>query len=284
MPVKAQQMAHAVRASEADPAVKAFDDTSLALANSPAADAPLALFLPGTGGKPVNALALLHVIADQGYRVIGLSYDDTPAVAQVCPGDPDPDCSAAFREMRVYGTGNSRKISNPPAEAIVARLVALLRKLDRDVPGEGWGRYLDGSQPRWDRMIVSGLSQGAGMAAFIAKQHTVRRVVLFSSPWDTTGADRRPAAWLSTRSATPPERWYAEYHVRENTAPLIIAAYSALAIPHANIRAFALDLPHPDDGSRPSNQNPNPYHGSTIHDARYADQWRAMYGKASEVP
>ena len=54
-----------------------------------------------------------------------------------------------------------------PAESIVARLVAALRALDRQAPREGWGAYLDGDQPRWDRILVSGLSQGAGMAAFI---------------------------------------------------------------------------------------------------------------------
>ena len=37
------------------------------------------------------------------------------------------------------------------------------------------------------------------MAAYIARQHEVKRVVLFSSPWDFTGADRTPRALAERR-------------------------------------------------------------------------------------
>jgi hypothetical protein len=268
--------AHYIVPSEADPAVKQFDDPSIGIASAGLPmDAPLAVFLPGTGGKPADALSLLRTIARQGYRVLGLEYDDVPAVAQECPRDPDPDCSAAFRDMRVNGRGSSRAVVlNTVAEAIIPRLVAALRLLDKAAPDEGWGRYLAGDQPRWERIVVSGLSQGAGMAAYMAKQHEVRRVVLFSSPWDFTGRERRPAPWLSRPSATPQGRWYAEYHRREDTAPLIAAAYAALAIPAGNIRIFDRDLPHD-----PRTRGRNPYHGSTIQDPGYAPQWRAMFGR-----
>jgi pimeloyl-ACP methyl ester carboxylesterase len=270
---------HQVKPSLADPGVKAFDEPSIALVEKQVApDAPLAIFLPGTNGLPANTETILAVMAGQGYRVIGLEYDDAPAVVQVCPRDPDPACSARFREMRITGTGpGTRDVRNPSAEAIVPRLVATLKALAAAAPDEGWGQYLDGDQLRWDRILVSGLSQGAGMAAYIAKQHAVRRVVLFSSPWDFTLPERRPAEWLATPSATPMTRWFAEYNKRENTAPLIRAAYAALKIPSANISAFDLDLP---PNVRFSGENP--YHGATIHDPRYAPQWRAMFGKASD--
>lgn len=262
--------------SAADPRVHNFDEPSLALVGAHVhANAPLAIFLTGTGGRAANGpRALLETIADQGYRVLALEYDDMPAVVELCTRDPDPACSADFREMRIYGTGRSRAVSNPPAEGIVARLVAALRALERNAPGQGWGAYLDGDQPRWDRILVSGLSQGAGMAAFIAKQHLVYRVVLFSSPWDWTGPDRHPAPWLSGPSATPMDRWQAEYHRRERTASSILAAYRALGIPADHIRVFNRDLPRnaPDNG--------NPYHPSTVRDPGYEPQWRAMYGRA----
>ena len=262
--------------SAADPRVHDFDEPSLALTGSHVrANAPLAIFLTGTGGHPATGPRHLYAtIADQGYRVLALEYDDMPAVAELCPRDPDPACSADFREMRIYGTGRSRAVSNPPAEGIVARLVAALRALDRQAPGQGWGAYRDGDQPRWDRILVSGLSQGAGMAAFIAKRHAVYRVVLFSSPWDWTGRDHHPAPWLSGPSATPMDRWQAEYHRRERTAPQLAAAYRLLGIPADHIYVFNRDLPRnaPDNG--------NPYHGSTVRDRGYEPQWRAMYGRA----
>lgn len=263
--------------SQADPQVRQFDLPNLIFSRGKAdKGAPLALFLPGTGGRPDYAAPFLRTIAEQGYRVIGLSYDDTPAVAQLCPRDPDPGCSLKFREVRTFG-GSGGPVSNPDNEAIVPRLVSLLRTLDKEHPDEGWGDYLDASgQPAWGRILVSGLSQGAGMAALIAKRYPVYRVVLFSSPWDTAGPDRRPAPWLSARSATPPERWWAERHAREVTTELIAAAYRALGIPKDQILVFNGGLPPQRETAR---ANPNPYHGSTVRLPEYADKWRLMYGR-----
>ena len=280
VPLPAPLLERRILPSEADPAVKQFDDPAIAITlPGLSRDAPLAVFLPGTNGRPEHALELLRVIAAQGYRVLGLQYDSSPAVVRLCPRDPDPACSAKFREMRVSGTGGPAPVANSIAEAIVPRLVAALRALDRREPDQGWGGYLDGDQPRWDRLVLSGLSQGAGMAAFIAKQHKLRRVVLFSSPWDFTGPDKQPAPWLSLPSATPMDRWHAEYNRRELTAGQIARAYAALAIPPANIRIFDLDLPADVPGDRG-----NPYHAITIGDLRYAPQWQAMYGNAADPP
>ncbi len=263
--------------SQADPAVKQHDETNIVIMpQDHAATVPLAIFLPGTGGRPQNAAALLRTIAGQGYRVIGLSYDDQPSLSMVCPMQPDPACSGRFREMRTFGRGPA-PVDNPPAEAINARLVALLKYLAREHPGDNWGVYLSADgHPEWSRILVSGLSQGAGMAAFIAKFYPVYRVVLFSSPWDTTGRDQHPAPWLSRPSATPPERWWAERHARENTTELIAHAYSALGIPKNHILIFNGGL-----GPAQHSKGENPYHVSTIGNPEYRSEWREMYGTAS---
>ena len=150
-----------VKPSAADPRVKAFDDPSVIM--TPAASTPttpLVLFLTGTGGKPEWSVDFLKVVAGQGYRVISLAYNDEPAVSQVCPRDPDPKCSGDFREMRLYGDGPSTKVSNPVAESIQVRLVALLSLLAKGRPAEGWGGYLKDGATDWSRIVVSGLSQG----------------------------------------------------------------------------------------------------------------------------
>jgi hypothetical protein len=265
--------------SEADPAIRSFDDPNIVIAPPGLPDdAPLAVFMPGTAGKPEFGLTILKAIAAQGYRVIGLQYENVPAVVQLCTDDPDPDCASDFREMRLLGTGKSKTVSNSPAESIVGRLVSALRYLDRTAPAEHWGRYLKGNEPRWGEILLSGQSQGAGMAAWIAKRHAVRRVVLFSSPWDTTGRDNHPAPWLSERSATSPSRWQAAYNSRENTAALIQAGYAALRVPAANIHVFTLDLP---DGAA---KGGNPYHPIGIRDERYAPVWKIMFGRGSDRP
>jgi hypothetical protein len=76
-------------------------------------------------------------------------------------------------------------------------------------------------------------------------------------------------------SATPPERWFAEFHRREKTAALIAQAYQALQIPPNHIRVFALDLP-----SGFKVRGDNPYHSSTIKVAGYAPEWEFLFGRS----
>jgi pimeloyl-ACP methyl ester carboxylesterase len=231
------------------------------------------LFLPGTGGDPEGYWRVLRTVAADGYRVIGLEYNDVPAVAQVCPQNPDPACSGSFREERIFGDATNAPVDEPQDETIVNRLIKLIDYLDRQHPDEGWGRYLDGGKPDWSKFVVSGHSQGAGHAAYVAKKHSVARVVLFSSPWDDYGPDHKVAPWIPEKAATPPELWFAEYHEREDTRDLIEAAYAALPILKDNLFVFNLGLA-PD-------QNPdgeNPYHVSTVLNTGYVPQWRAMFG------
>lgn len=266
-----------VTPSATDPAIARFDRPNYIVFRKGARPtAELVVFLPGTGGKPENAALLLGVVAGLGYRVIGLEYDDVPAVAQVCPKNPDPDCSAEFRRERIFGDAAAAPVTNSPAEAIVNRLVKLIQFLDRRHPDEAWGGYLLDGVPDWSRIVVSGLSQGAGMAAYIAKEKAVARVVLFSSPWDNFGPARRLAPWITGKSATPPERWFAEYHARENTAALIAKAYRALEIPPANIRVFDLGLP-PDMTGKGRN---DPFHASTIMNPGYGADWQFLFGRS----
>lgn len=263
-----------IKPSDADPAVHAFDEPNLVAVPSQVADgARLAVFLPGSNGRPDNVRLLLAVIASAGYPTIGLEYNDEPSVVQVCPRRPDPGCSADFRQQRVFGNAGKPPVDNAPEEAIVRRLVMLLRYLNRQQPEAHWDGYLDGDEPKWSRIVVSGLSQGAGMAAYIAKKRTVARVVLFSSPWDFYGSQRTLAPWLSGPSETPPDRWFAEVHRRENTASLITQAYRLLAIPDDHVRVFDLDPPGGGSG-------PNPFHGSTVKLPGYVPDWQWLYGSA----
>jgi pimeloyl-ACP methyl ester carboxylesterase len=244
------------------------------------ASADLLVFMSGSGGQPEGASEFLNVAAGQGYRVVSLAYDDLPAVVAICTRDPDPACSGDVRQKRIFGDNVTAKIDDTPAESIVNRLVKLLRTLDRDHPSEGWGGYLDGDGPRWDRIAVAGHSQGAGMAAYIAQRRSVARAILFSSPWDSFGRGRLAPWVLKGSGATPPERWFGAYHKRENTADLIADAYRALRIPPEHVRVFTL---------APSRMmGANPYHLSMVGNAAtprsadgspaYASDWRFLTG------
>jgi predicted esterase len=268
--------------SSIDSSVRRFDEPHLVMFDPAGSGAaPLLLFLPGTGGRPLNTSLFAGVAARQGYRVIGLEYVDTPAVAQICPRAPDPNCSEKVRRKRIYGDDVTALVDDRPNESIVARLTALLVALDHEHPDQGWGRYLEDGHPAWSRIAVSGLSQGAGMAAYIAQRTQVARVILFSSPWDSYGPRRTLAPWVTRGTgATPSDRWYAAYHRKEATADVIERAYAALHIPRDHIHAFSLEPA--------ATVSANPYHPSVVGNGAtpkspdgtpaYADEWRAMLG------
>ena len=288
-PLRAQDTAAAdklvryrIQPSAVDSHVSRFDEAHY-IVFDPAgpADAPLLIFLPGTGGRPLNTTDFADLAARQGYRVIGLQYVDTPAVEQVCPRNPDPNCAESVRRKRIYGDNATSLIDDRPEESIVSRLTKLLVALDTRHPDEGWSRYLAKGEPDWTKIAVSGLSQGAGMAAFIAQHTLVDRVILFSSPWDNQARTRSLAPWIMRgHGATPADRWYGAFHRNENTSDLIVRAYSMLDIPRDHIHIFSL-APGRSSG-------PNPYHPSVVNNVAtprlpdgtpaYLEEWRAMLG------
>ena len=272
-----------VTPASADSAIHRFNESNyVVFARGTPASAPLLVFLPGTGGRPLGTSDFANVAARQGYRVIGLEYTDTPAVAEICPRAPDPGCSERVRQKRIFGTDVSAMIDDRPEESIVHRLTSLLVMLQHDHPADGWEQYLADGAPNWPRIAVSGLSQGAGMAAYIAQQTRVARVVLFSSPWDNYGRNHVLAPWVTRGPGqTPSELWFAAYHQREATAPIIASAYAALRIPREHIRVFTLD-PSPDARGN------NPNHPSVVGNRptprlpdgtpAYLEEWRFLLG------
>lgn len=277
-----------IRPSALDSSVRRFDNAHYVVFDSAVAPgAPLLLFLPGTGGRPLNTTEFENAAARQGYRVIGLEYVDEPSVSEICPRSPDAACFEKVRRKRIYGEDATSLIDDRPDESIVQRLTTLLAALDRDHPAEGWSRYLQDGKLVWSNIAVAGLSQGAGMAAFIAQRTRVARVVLFSSPWDNFGRQHTLASWVTRGSgATPPELWFAAYHRNENTADIIARAYAALRIPRDHIHVFSLEParaggPNPNHPSVVANgSTPRAADGSPA----YLSEWRALLGDVHASP
>jgi dienelactone hydrolase len=283
-PVADDLVTYRVTPSDTDPAIRRFNQPHyIVFDSSRARSADLLVFMTGTGGNPDAVSDFLKVAAGQGYRVIALAYNDVPSVVAICTQDPDPGCSAKVRQKRIFGDNITDLIDDSPAESIVNRLVKLLVKLDHDHPSDGWSQYLVADTPRWERIVVSGHSQGAGMAAYIAQRNRVARVVLFSSPWDFYGRNRQIAPWvLDGPRATPSDLWFGAYHEKENTASLIRREYEALRIPAAHVRVFRLEPAHL--------MGPNPYHVSMVGNRvtprdgvgapAYAEAWRFLVGSS----
>ena len=229
---------------------------------------PLFVWLAGTNGHPDKGpLQLFATALELGYRVIGVSYLTDTAVAQICTRERlvrNPRCAEQVRQQRVWGDAPTALIPDREEDAIVPRLTRLLRYLARTESDADWGRYLEGDEPNWSRIVVAGQSQGGGMAGYLAQGRSLAGVIMFSGGWDH-GRDGDIAPWYRRKSQTPPERWHATYQVEEPQGRTMAQIYQTLGVPDAHIHA--LDLPL-RPGGKP--------HGEGIANPAYKPLWREM--------
>lgn len=210
-------------------------------AESPA----LLVWLPGTNGHPsTGPQRFFDVAVQQGYRLLALSYRTSPAVSQVCVGPRlrnHRDCAEQFRQQRVWGDHETSLIPDRAEDAIVSRLLKLLQHLAATDPAGQWAQYLDGAEPRWDRIVLAGQSQGGGMAAFLAQTRSVAGVLMFSGGWDH-GRNGKIASWYGRESRTPPQRWQATFHIDEANVSTMAQICRALGLPADHVHALSLPV------------------------------------------
>ena len=176
----------------------------------------------------------MQAALDGSYRVLAIDYHYDPPGTNLCE-PASPPCFERYRAQKVFGTGKLAGLEVTQSESILHRTEAALSTLARTYPSEGWSAYLRAGAVKWNRITVSGFSQGAGLAAFLAKRVPVARVVLLSSPWDHYDQTGALASWLAEPSATPPDRWWGVYAAGEPQAAWLARAYSALGIPPAQV-------------------------------------------------
>lgn len=282
--VQAQVVRVDVRPSDTAPEIKSADSPHIVLIDSNAkargvtnnAVANLLLWMPGTLGRPHLGAELdfPQFAAQQGYRVIILSYITDQAVSGICIAKnlrANRSCAEDFRRKRIFGDQGFSLVADQPQDAISNRLTKLIQYLKFTRPDEHWDHYLnaDGS-PQWERISVGGQSQGGGHAAFIAKVKPVARVIMLSGGWDMS-APGEIADWYAKPSVTPAERWFATYHVEEPTAKLMADIYRTLHIPTANVGA----LDKPVRGMKA--------HGEGLSNSAYQSWWKFALGRAAKA-
>lgn len=259
--------------SKTDSRIYEANTPHLVLYNSTSEQGKLLLFLPGTGGiADRGPKEFFYAAVDLGYHVINLSYINTPAIAQICNGgilQENTTCAADFRVRRIYGTNTFPLIKDESFDAIENRLIKLLLYLAENDKKGNWNSYIENGKPKWEQIALAGQSQGGGMAAFIAKEHVVARVIDFSGGWDFS-AKGQIAKWYSNSSVTPLNRYYATYHKQEPQAAIIVATYKALGIPENHVYAFDLEVP---EGKKA--------HSNGVSNAKYKDKWIELLGRGN---
>lgn len=156
-----------VQPSATDSTISAGTQPHIVYSERASAPGPLLVFIPGTGGKTPKTAeteqAFIGTALAHGYRVIILSYIDTPAIAQVCTKRVlanDPACAEQVRQKRAFGDDTTARIDDAPQDAIVHRLNALIRYLAAHNAGDHWEQYLAGERLNWRAIVLSGQSQG----------------------------------------------------------------------------------------------------------------------------
>jgi len=193
----------------------------------------LLVYLPGNSGVPKNALLFQHRAAQLGYHVIGLAYETGNSLSRLCNTDPDPNsCFYDAHYEIVYGVDTSPKVDVGKSNSIVHLLTAFLRYLADAYPAEGWSRFLRDGSPRWSSIALSGLSQGAGNAAMIAKYSVVPRVVMLSGVTDAIPGPQSCQGsndWLIDHR-TPVARYWGLAHDRDPNYPAICRNWDSIGI------------------------------------------------------
>lgn len=227
--------------SHSDPAI---DDANIPhyIARNPSAKPrnELLLFFPGTKANPLVYRHFVHTAAELGYHAIGLSYPNHKAINALCGEGGDLDCYGNARLETLDGKDRTPIVDVSRADSIENRLVKLLIYLSKHDTEGDWGLFLDTDhQIRWPIIAVAGHSQGGGFAGIAGRYFPVARSIMFDAD-DYNEKTQKLANWIalpeSTPNATPPNRFFAFAHYRDEF--VLYSHLSAAAWPAYGITAL----------------------------------------------
>lgn len=215
------QTEHAVSPATADPANGNPAPNNLHFAYVNPASTPrnrLVLFFPGTGGVAANYRLWVKHAANLGFHAISLTYPNAVAVNALCSNVADSTCHSRARLETFDGQDRHAGLAVDTLNCIRRRTLKLLQYLSATYPAENWGQYYRGNTILWQRIVVSGHSQGGGYAGLIAKLVPVDRVVQLAAT-DWVAPLGRLADWITWPSATPAAAYYGLIHRDDQEVP-----------------------------------------------------------------
>ena len=306
---------HAVPAATTDPAITGDRPTQPHQTWAPQGGGrhQLLVHFPGSDGGTNGSNRLAIQMTAEGFYVINLGYNPggLPVRAACLPAVTRtyPKCAVDFRGERFYGSGggyDNPSIAIDRTHSVMNRLIKLLGYLKRTYPGEGWGRFVSkspsrvygGFKPRFDRILTSGHSQGAGMALFTARERRVLRVGMFGGANDygyEANGSVSVADWISGPFKTPKRRIFGFSHTLEQGHAGQLAVWAALGLPGAVTSVDGSGAPFGGSHRLTTSRRPRcatavctegEYHSSTVIDGvtprdapgvlSYSPVWRYM--------
>jgi hypothetical protein len=172
----------------------------------------LFVFFPGTSAMPAFYTDIVKKAARLGYHAIGLMYPNNSDLYVASASSPDNNQFGLCRSEIFNGIDVTTGVTVNADNCIKNRLVKLLQYLQQQNPSQNWQQFLNGSADvNWGMCLLSGHSQGGGHAAYIGKQVSVDRVIVFSSI-DWNGLLNKSANWVTTAGLTPSGKYYTFIH------------------------------------------------------------------------
>lgn len=187
----------------------------------------LLVHLPGTGDNPSSTTYFPIVAANNGYHAIVLKYKNNNGSAfTACNGSSDPDCYLKFRKETLEGIDYSTDVDVDSSNSIYNRIEKLLVYLELNFPTENWGQYLNGSAIVWNKIILSGHSQGGGHAPVAGIDNSIKRILMFAAPNDASTFFNAPANWSTAVHSTPDSCYYGFMHQGDSTIGKVHTQYA----------------------------------------------------------
>ncbi len=268
----------AFKPNEVDPAATLFLSTELAELDTTVPPlGRLVVYLHGAGQPPTcGSQEHGRVLAKMGFHVVQPCYVSDYGVGNC--GDDIGGCRLEAFE----GVDHHPFITITPPDSIETRIVKALEHLQKVHPGGDWQYYLDAGQPRWSKIVISGISHGASSSGVIAMARAVERAVMLSGPLDSG------QAWLKAAPLTPIDRFFGFTHTLDPQHPGHLQSFADMMLPGDPTAVDGAAPPYADSHRLLSAAPTNDGHGSTQaggsspkdDNAAYLflPVWRTMYG------
>ncbi|TNE53825.1 MAG: T9SS type A sorting domain-containing protein [Bacteroidetes bacterium] len=168
----------------------------------------LLLHLVGTIDNPNSTILYPSAVANRGFHCINLAYRNATSAQSACGAVPDTNCHLNFRKEIIEGVNYSSETNVNSSNSIENRLLKLLQYLHANYPLQNWGQFYNGETLLWEKMMVSGHSQGGGHAAVIGMTHALQRVIMFASPNDYIDTLKMVAPWSKQAHITADSNFF----------------------------------------------------------------------------
>ncbi len=193
-------------------------DSHMVAFNTTTQNGKLFLFIGGTFSTPKNYDYITRHAASLGFDAVNVTYPNS-VLTTLLAGSADSLAFNKFRQEICFGTQVSSAVSVDTLNSIYTRTVKLLQFLAQ-LSSHNWGQYLaSDSTLDWSKIAVSGHSQGAGHACYLAKKFSAERVVMFSGPNDYSAYFSNAAPWLREAGVTPASRHFVFLHLMDEIVP-----------------------------------------------------------------